>query len=136
MCWNTAAAARPQSSSLHTGDAGVLDCRRCRSRLPSVLEHNDLRSRLSISLRIFRVFGSIEFSRLCIYMGPVACQVEYNQAYQAIQSILCCAYITTIIVISSMVNSTQPWRTSRGLPSWLSRKKRPQAESHFSQASE
>jgi hypothetical protein len=33
---------------------------------------------------------------LSIYMGPVAHQVDY---YQAIQSILCCAYITTITVI-------------------------------------
>jgi hypothetical protein len=35
-------------------------------------------------------------------MGPVARQVDYHQAHQAIQSILCCAYITTIIVISSL----------------------------------
>jgi hypothetical protein len=33
---------------------------------------------------------------LSIYMGPVDPQVDYHQA---IQSILCCAYITTIIVI-------------------------------------
>src|SRR5277367_5217570 len=99
MCWNTAAVARPQRSSPYIGVADVLDCRRCRSRLLSVLEHVDLSSRLSISLRIFRAFGSIEFSRLCIYMGPVARQVEYHQATQAIQSILCCAYITTFIVI-------------------------------------
>lgn len=72
FCWNTAAVARPQSFSPYTGVAGVLGCRRCRSRLPSVLEHHDPSSRLSISLRIFRVFGSIEFSRLCIYMGLVA----------------------------------------------------------------
>jgi hypothetical protein len=98
-CWNTAAVARPQSFSPYTGVAGVLGCRRCRSRLPSVLEHDDPSSRLSISLRIFRVFGSIEFSRLCIYMGPVARQVEHHQATQAIQSILCCAYVTTFIVI-------------------------------------
>jgi hypothetical protein len=93
--------ARPQSSSPYTGVADVLECRRCRSRLPSVLDHDDLSSRLSISLRIFRVFGTIEFGRLCIYIGPAARQVDYHQAYQAIQSILCCAYITTIIVISS-----------------------------------
>jgi len=36
---------------------------------------------------------------LCIYMRPVACQVDYYQATQAIQSILCCAYITTTVVI-------------------------------------
>jgi hypothetical protein len=31
--WNTAAVARPQSSSPYTGEADVLDCRGCRSRL-------------------------------------------------------------------------------------------------------
>ena len=161
----------------------VLDCRRCRSRPPSVLEHDDLSSRLSIcwscscrghtswlhigfilrvlskghlrvlysdhllgatvlilsiymgpvarqvdhqaiqsilccayittivvifitiGLRIFRVFGSIEFSQMCIHTGPVACQVDYHQATQAIQSILCCAYITILPVISIMTRS-------------------------------
>jgi len=34
-CWNTAAVARPQSSSPYVGKADVLDCRGCRSRLPS-----------------------------------------------------------------------------------------------------
>jgi hypothetical protein len=94
---------RGQTAKLfpYTGEAGVLDYRRCRSGLLSVLEHDDLSSRLSISLRIFRVFGSIKFNRMCIYMRPVARQVNYYQVYQAIQSILCCAYITTIIVISS-----------------------------------
>jgi hypothetical protein len=72
--------ARPQSSSPYIGEADVLDCRGCRSRLPSVLEHGDLSSRLSISLRISGVFGSIEFSLLCIYIGPEARQVEYHQA--------------------------------------------------------
>jgi hypothetical protein len=53
-----------------------------------------------------RVLYSVHFSGyllgttvliiLSIYMGPVDPQVDYHQA---IQSILCCAYITTIIVI-------------------------------------
>jgi hypothetical protein len=79
-CWNTAAVARPQSSSPYTGEADVLDCRGCRSRLPSVLEHGDLSSRLSISLKIFGVFGSIEFSRMCIYIWPAVRQVDNHQA--------------------------------------------------------
>jgi hypothetical protein len=93
--------ARPQSSSPYTGEADVLDCLDCRSRLPSVLDHGDVSSRLSISLGIVGVFGSIEFSRMCIYIGPAARQVDHPQATEAIQSILCCAYITTTIVISS-----------------------------------
>jgi hypothetical protein len=80
FCWNTAAVARPQSSSPYTGEADVLGCRDCRSRLPSVLDHGDLSSRLSITLRIFGVFGSIEFSRLCIYREPEVRQVDYHQA--------------------------------------------------------
>ena len=98
-CWNTAAVARPQSSSPYIGEADVLDGRGRRSRLQSGLEHGDVSSRPLISLRISGVSGSIEFSRLCIYIGPAASQVEYHQATQAIQSILCCAYITTISVI-------------------------------------
>jgi len=36
---------------------------------------------------------------LSIYMGPVARQVDYHQA---IQSILCCAYITTITALTGV----------------------------------
>jgi hypothetical protein len=42
------------------------------------------------------LLGATVLIILSIYMGPVDPQVDY----QAIQSILCCAYITTIIVIS------------------------------------
>jgi hypothetical protein len=42
------------------------------------------------------LLGTTVLIILSIYMGPVARQVE---DHQAIQSILCCAYITTIIVI-------------------------------------
>ena len=70
--------ARPQSSSLYIGEADVLDGRGCRSRLQSGLEHGDVSSRLLISLRISGVSGSIEFSRLCIYSGLAARQVEYQ----------------------------------------------------------
>jgi hypothetical protein len=60
------------------------------------------------SLRvIYGFFIRAYFSELlysvCLYMGPVARQVDY---YQVIQSILCCAYITTIIVISSFGTKT------------------------------
>jgi hypothetical protein len=80
QCWNTAAVARPQSSSPYTGEADVVDYRGCRSRLPSVLGHGDLSSRLSISLGIVGVFGSIEFSRMCIYIGPEVHPGDYHQA--------------------------------------------------------
>jgi hypothetical protein len=43
------------------------------------------------------LLGTTVLIILSIYMGPVACQVDY---YQAIQSILFCACITTNIVIS------------------------------------
>jgi hypothetical protein len=41
------------------------------------------------------LLGTTVLIILSIYMGPVARQVDH----QAIQSILCCAYITTIIAI-------------------------------------
>jgi hypothetical protein len=42
------------------------------------------------------LLGATVLIILSIYMGPVDSQVDHHQA---IQSILCCAYITTIIVI-------------------------------------
>jgi hypothetical protein len=45
----------------------------------------------------------------CLYMGLVARQVDYHQENQAI--ILCCAYITTIIVISSALILYSTWES-------------------------
>jgi hypothetical protein len=51
----------------------------------------------------FGVFlGTTVLIILCLYMGPVDPQVDH---YQAIQSILCCAYITTIIAIFIKMHS-------------------------------
>jgi hypothetical protein len=90
----TAAVARPLPSGL--------EYRRLRgSRLLSVPEHDDHCSRLQIILKISGVLGSSVFTRLCIYMGPVTHQVEYDQA---IPSILCCASITTHIPVISSIS--------------------------------
>jgi hypothetical protein len=51
------------------------------------------------SLRVLysgNLFGTTILIILFIYMGPVARQIDYHQA---IQSILCCAYITILLVI-------------------------------------
>jgi ABC-type cobalamin transport system permease subunit len=42
------------------------------------------------------LLGATVLIILSIYMGPVDPQVDY---YYSIQSILCCAYITTLLVI-------------------------------------
>jgi hypothetical protein len=52
----------------------------------------------------FGVFlGTTVLIILSIYMGPVDPQVDYHQA---IQSILCCTYITTLPVIFITMSST------------------------------
>ena len=48
------------------------------SRLSSIQGDGDHCSRLLISLRIFGVLGSIEFSRMCIYIGPAVRQVDHS----------------------------------------------------------
>jgi hypothetical protein len=69
------------------------------SRILSDLEYDDHLFQAADHIMYHQSLGSIEFSRLCIYMGPVARQVDYHQVTQGIQSSLCCAYITAFIVI-------------------------------------
>jgi ABC-type Fe3+-siderophore transport system permease subunit len=54
------------------------------------------------------LLGATVLSILSIYMGPVDPQVDYHQA---IQSILCCAYITITIVI--FIRIRQTWYSLR-----------------------
>jgi hypothetical protein len=44
------------------------------------------------------IYSELLYSSFCLYIWPVARQVDYHQATQAIQSNLCCAYITTIVI--------------------------------------
>ena len=110
-CWNTAVVARLQSSSPYTGKADVLDCQGCRSKLPSVLDHGDLGSRLSISLGIVGVFGSIEFSRMCIYIGPAAVRLTIIKQLKQF-NLFYAAHITILLVIFIILPKLSTYQVS------------------------